>query len=76
MHDVKESIKALVASNHRQERYLVGGWSEDGSKFQEGMRDKVSRLEKLVVLFWAILGGVWGILAALVVVLIKGVHLP
>ena len=44
MEDVEEQLKALKASSFRQERFTVGGWSDDGSTYITGMRERVEGL--------------------------------
>ena len=74
---VQEQMLELTKSSHRQERYLVGGWSEDGATWVEGVRDKIERLEKITRWFWAIAAGVWTICVAVIYEIIKGgiIHL-
>lgn len=44
--NLKEQLQELQRSNFRQERYLVGGWSEDGSAWISGVREKVDDMCK------------------------------
>lgn len=43
MKELKEEQALLKKSNDRTERYLVGGWSDDG-KYQNGVRDQLLHL--------------------------------
>lgn len=70
--DVKKQVEELIVSNHRQERYLVGGWTADGTAWIEGVREKIERVEKLTRWFWAIAAGVWSIVAMIVYEIIRG----
>ena len=64
--DAQSLISKLVTSNHRQERYLVGGWSDDGETWIVGVREKIDHVEKLARWFWVIAAGVWSIFAAII----------
>lgn len=42
--DVQKELVEVKKSAHRQERYMVGGWAEDGVTWVPGVREKVDGL--------------------------------
>ena len=74
--DVKSRMVSLEKSNWRQERYLVGGFAEDGVTWMPGLRERVDktleqmdriaiRLEKLISRDTILAGGVWALILIL-----------
>lgn len=70
--DVKETVAELLKSNHRQERYLVGGWNEGGTEYVVGIRDRVGTLERYARWFWLMAAGIWAVALTLIVESIRG----
>lgn len=72
MSDVKDQVKEIIKSQHRTERYLVGGMSDDGTTYVSGVRDEIktikdglddglSELVKTKSSYRALAAGVWSI---------------
>jgi len=55
---IDNAVLELQKSNHRQERYLVGGWSEDGAKWITGVRERVEDMSKR---FGWMASGLWAL---------------
>lgn len=75
--DVKGRLVTLEKSNFRQERYLVGGLSDDGSSYITGVRDRVEEVLRTTRWFWVGAYGIWTIAAGVGIELVLryAVHL-
>lgn len=54
--DVKTELHELKTSSYRQERFIVGGWSEDGSRYITGLRESFEDMKRR---FGWLTAGIW-----------------
>lgn len=74
---IQTQMLDLLRASHRTERYLVGGWNEDGTQYIAGVRDTMDAFDRRVgdavkvadeanKRFTVFAAGVWGVFVILI----------
>ena len=85
--DVKDRMAEISKSQHRTERYIIGGMNDDGTAYIPGVRDDVnkindrlddglSELVKTKSSYRALAAGVWSIFLLVAGYMVKSMVIP